>query len=797
MKKQLFSVLISLISLTSFAQTIGGDWKIYPRYTAITQMEQTPNKVYLVSGNNLYSYDKNNLDTYIYTSRNKLNDNKVSKIFYNREGKYLVITYDTGNIDLLYDNGKIVNVPYIKDAVLNYSSNINDVTFDSDFIYIATKFGIVVYDEKNHKVKSSNIYGKDISLISCVGEYIVIDYNHALYYLHKKGIYETFDNFTKISSGYWIEDMEGLNNNMLLFRTTENTIFIFNLDFEKNNYSRIDIDAEKNNSKLIYGKDAYYYINNNVIYTVSLDGEKSTCSTLPSEIASHTISIWDNPNEVWAGNANGVGNYNIAGDTLTTIVDGFKPESLTIDYPFFFTSDKKGKVYVSNHGESKYFEFKGTWWDSYINTIDIDGKIEDITPVGLEVTHYANPASIYNRNDGRFYDTFKLVIDPEDDETYYIGTYWEGVYKVKNGKMLSHYYSATSSLIEIYGCRVIALCFDKENNLWCTNEVNANTNSPCLHFLPAEARKKETTTVEDWTPIQLGSFVGGRDARLLICEKSNMIFICDGNHSSPVVAYDTKGTYSDTTDDEFYLWDSFIDQDGKTYDVYRTSALCEDEQGRVWIGTSNGVIEITDPSKALDPTMTVKRLKLKNDNGEGYSDYLLDALHVTSIAVDENNRKWISTINSGVYYVSEDGDKIYEHFTADNSYLPGGEVYNVYVHPMTGSVFMGTQNGLVEYNSKSSSASEDFSNVYAYPNPVKPNYTGWITIKGLMNNSYVKIIDNTGNVLYTTTSIGGIITWDGCDVNGNRVKAGVYNVYASQAPNQQFIKPVTKIVVID
>ena len=82
MKKQLFSVLISLISLTSFAQTIGGDWKIYPRYTAITQMEQTPNKVYLVSGNNLYSYDKNNLDTYIYTSRNKLNDNKVSKIFF-------------------------------------------------------------------------------------------------------------------------------------------------------------------------------------------------------------------------------------------------------------------------------------------------------------------------------------------------------------------------------------------------------------------------------------------------------------------------------------------------------------------------------------------------------------------------------------------------------------------------------------------------------------------------------------------------------------------------------------------
>ena len=797
MKKQLFYVLISFISLTSFAQTLSGDWKIYPQYAAISQMEQTPDKVYLVSGNSLYSYDKNNLDTYIYTSRNKLNDNKVSKIYYNKDGNYFVITYDTGNIDILYDNGKIVNVPYIKDAVLNYSSKINDVTFDSDFIYIATKFGIVVYDEKNHKVKSSNIYGKEISLITCVGENIVVDCNQALYYIHKNDRFETFDNFTKISSGYGIEDMEGINNNMLLFRTIGNSIYIFNINFEKNNCSRIDIDVEKNNSKLIYGKEAYYYVNNNVIYSVSLDGEKSTCSTLPSEIASQTISIWDNPDEVWAGNVKGLGKYNITGGTLTTIIENFKPESLSIDFPFFFTTDSKGKLYISNHGNSKYFDFTGTWWDSYINTIDIDGKIEDITPIGLEVTHYANPASIYNRNDGRLYDTYQLVIDPEDDETYYIGTYWEGIYKVKNGKMLSHYYPATSSLLESYGCRVIAMCFDKENNLWCVNEVIASDNNKPLHFLPAEARKKETTTAEDWIPINLGDFVGGRDVRILMCEKSNMIFICDGCWSGPMVAYDTKGTYSNTSDDEFYLWDSFIDQDGNIFDPNYVTALSEDKNGRVWIGTSNGVIEITDPSKAIDPAMTVSRLKLKNENGVGYSGYLLDALHVSSIAVDEYNRKWMSTISAGVYYVSEDGDKIYEHYTTDNSFLPGGEIYNVYIHPVTKSLFIGTQKGLVEYYSNSSAASEDYSNVYAYPNPVKPNYTGWITIKGLMNNSEVKITDNNGNVLFTTTSIGGVITWDGCDVNGNRVKAGVYNVYASQTSNQQLIKPVTKIVVID
>ena len=320
--------------------------------------------------------------------------------------------------------------------------------------------------------------------------------------------------------------------------------------------------------------------------------------------------------------------------------------------------------------------------------------------------------------------------------------------------------------------------------------MNANTNSPALHLLSAEARKKETTTVEDWTPIQLGSFVAGRDVRLLICEKSNMIFLCDGTWNSPVVAYDTKGTYSDTSDDEFYLWNTYVDQDGKAIIPDRISSFCEDKDGRVWIGTTNGVIEITDPSKAIDPKMTVKRLKTKD------GAYLLDGLHATTIDVDKHNRKWIGTLTDGIYYVDEDGENIIEHFNADNSYLPDNLVYSVYVHPITNSVFVGTQLGLVEYNNNSAPAQENYDNVYAYPNPVKPTETGWITIKGLMDNSYVTIVDINENVVFTTRSTGGIVLWDGCETNGNRVKSGVYNVYASQEENATLSTPVTKIVVV-
>ena len=793
-KRALF-ILVALIPCLTFAQRDLGEWKSYSRYTKVTQMEQTSDKIYFLSGNSLYSYDKNTNESYTYSSLNKLSDNTITNIYYNNNGKYLLIAYQTGNIDLLYDDGKVVNISNIKDAVLTFPPNIVDVAFSGEYIYIATKFGLVVYDESKQKVKTTGIYNKEISFVTCVGDYIVVDQNHALYYIHKDGDFNSFNNFTQISSGYWMLDMEGLNNNMLLFRTTGKSIYIFELNFSNNSYKRINLAETTNTSLLIKGKDEYYYLADNILYSVNKEGVKSTHSTMPSTLVSQVLSIWDNPNDIWAGDGNGIANYNIASGNADVVIDKTKPTSFTVDYPFHITSDANGKVYVSNHGESRYVTtFKGNnWWFSYINTIE-NGKVENITPSGLESVNSASPN--YQRKDGKPYSSYNIVFDPEDPETYYLSTYFDGIYKIKDGKQVAHYHEGNSTLLAIYGCRVFGIAFDKENNLWCVNEVNAGKGSPALHILPAEARKKETTTKEDWISIDLNPFIGSRDVRLLICKKSNMIFICDGIWSGYVVAYDTKGTYADTSDDTYYLWDYFVDQDGQVFDPYQYSSLAEDENGRVWIGTTNGVLEITDPSKATDPSMTVKRLKLKNESGIGYSGYLADALTVLSISVDENNNKWLATTSNGVYHVDQNGEKIYNHFTSDNSMLPPGIAYSVYVHPTTKSVFMGTASGLVEYNSSSSASKENYNDVYAYPNPVNPDYTGWITINGLMQNSNVKIVDANGNICFTCASQGGKVTWDGCDMNGNRVKAGVYYVYASQGDVNAETSPVTKIMVV-
>ena len=491
---------------------------------------------------------------------------------------------------------------------------------------------------------------------------------------------------------------------------------------------------------------------------------------------------------MWVGDGKGIANYDLSGESITVLYDKLKPQALSVDCPFYITSDKNGKVYVSNKSESVYFLFSYKR-KAHISTID-NSTLEDVTPTEIIASHRSNP------NKEVLYDIYQLAVDPEDTDIFYVGSYWEGLYKVKDGKTIARYNPENSTLTESWGCRVNAIAFDKENNMWCTNEI-INEGSPSLHILPAEARKKETTTIQDWIPIKLGNFKAEKDVKILICKKSNMIFLCDGKWSGNVVAYDTKGTYTDTSDDVFMLWDSFIDQDGKSYDPVYVCSLVEDKNGRVWVGTTDGVIEISNPRNATNKDMTINRLKVPRNDGTNYADYLLDAIHVTSISVDNSNRKWIGTMDDGVYLVNETGTQIIEHFTAENSYFPGGNTYSVYAHPLNNIVYIGTQYGLAEYSSDSSPAKEDYSEIYAYPNPVKPEYTGLITITGLMDNSLVKIADSAGNVFHTTRSEGGMATWDGCNSVGERVKSGVYFVFVSQNENEQSSGAVTKIMIIN
>ncbi|HEX7585436.1 MAG TPA: T9SS type A sorting domain-containing protein, partial [Prolixibacteraceae bacterium] len=132
---------------------------------------------------------------------------------------------------------------------------------------------------------------------------------------------------------------------------------------------------------------------------------------------------------------------------------------------------------------------------------------------------------------------------------------------------------------------------------------------------------------------------------------------------------------------------------------------------------------------------------------------------------------------SGVFLISEDGETEIKHFNAENSPLPANDISDIAINQKTGEVFIGTIAGLISYMGEVTIGNEEFSDVYVYPNPVRENYEGPIVVKGLVEDTDVKITDIAGNLVYKTVSLGGQAIWDGKNLNGNRCKTGVYLVF--------------------
>lgn len=802
MIKKLFIALIALISINiANAQSAVGDWTVYSLFSStVDKVIDTPSKVFYLSAGSLYSYDKDGNETYFYTIKNKLNDTQVSDIYYNYTNKYLMVIYSSCNIDLIYDNGKVVNMSDIDDAVLTTEKIINDVKFADNRIYVATNFGLVIFDDKKHEVVESGIYGQSVDYIEVVQNNIVICTKYNIMYSPISMRHNTLDKFT-FMFGLSCGEIRNLGNKVFFGAYDSSvggkTARVYTLDFEKQEYTRSDLSfVDYENLQECKNGNFYTYTSTNY-YELNSDGEIVTTLALPSAVQSQALSLWEGTKSVWVGGSDGIANMDISSSTTTVLQDYFKPNALNCIEVAFITSSQDGKrLYFSNLGCSQNRTIAhsndGMGIRQTASMLE-NGGFTDISLIDPSKYKTTFSPTITDR----IISPAKVVESPFDPSITIQTSFHEGVYVVKDRKQLAYYQQSNMDLQFPWGARICDLGFDKDNNLLVAAQ-STSTSYPILVLLPAEKYKTNPENVKksDWIRYKI-NVSSGKDLFLLLCQHSNMIFIPDTYGT--LYAYDHNGTPLDTSDDTMMKWSTsdLVDQDGKTLSFVYYSSIAEDNDGRVWIGTDQGLFEITNPKDALNTSMRVKRLKVPRNDGTNLADYLLSTDIINGIAVDASNRKWIATENSGVYLVSADGDEILENFTASNSYLPTNAVASVFCDKLSNTVYFGTAQGLVSYSGTAMAASEDYSDVYAYPNPVKPDYTGWITIKGLMDNSLVKITDAMGNLVYETKSEGGMVVWDGCNSTGSRVSTGVYYVFASQNESGTTSGAVTKILVVN
>ena len=166
------------------------------------------------------------------------------------------------------------------------------------------------------------------------------------------------------------------------------------------------------------------------------------------------------------------------------------------------------------------------------------------------------------------------------------------------------------------------------------------------------------------------------------------------------------------------------------------------------------------------------------------------------MVVDQANRKWFGTKDNGVYLISSDNIHQIEHFTEENSQLFSNNIESIAINEATGEVFFGTDKGLCSYMSNTTTAAQGMTkdNVYAYPNPVRPDYTGPITITGLDENADVKIVTVNGTLVSEGRASGGKFKWYGIDRNGRPVASGVYMVQVATQEGEKGV--VCKVAIV-
>jgi ligand-binding sensor domain-containing protein len=230
---------------------------------------------------------------------------------------------------------------------------------------------------------------------------------------------------------------------------------------------------------------------------------------------------------------------------------------------------------------------------------------------------------------------------------------------------------------------------------------------------------------------------------------------------------------------------------GNNYNTSKINFIAEDKKGFIWIGTDKGV-KVNYHSLLIfdNPIGNTSSTEFETIIHDGRP--LLENDNVTSIAIDGADRKWLGTSNSGVYLVSPDGKTKIHQFNTVNSPLNSNTIISLAISPTTGEVFILTDKGLMSYMSDASEGNQEQDNVVVYPNPVKSSFEGYVTIRGLAENSSVKIVDEAGRLLAETTSNGGTAVWNCLDLQGRRVKYGVYFAFITQTTGKA--KIVKKIV---
>ena len=691
--------------MTAQAANIG-QWNAYLAYHDITDIEPAGQLIYVLSSNDLFSYNVNDKSVYAYNKTNSISDTEINYIAWNPSAKKLIIIYSNYNIDLLDNNFNVENISDYYSKAMTDNKTVNNVTINGNNAYISTGFGIIKLNMRDAEISETYNLGKNVIDCSVSGNIIFAKTSDGIY------------------QGNTIHNLVDPNNWTL---TTQSVSFS---------------DAN--------------------------DITVSTASGYTEYI------VYDQTNKCyWSNQQNGCLQGWTKSDSgeRTIIANEINADGPKYNY-FGFMKFTQGNLYSCGGG-----------W-SYTNDRFRPGALQQYD--GNKWIKYED--DIKTKTESEYIDLMCLDVHPNNANIVY-ACGRTGLYEFNDGKFVKYYNKDNSPLFSLLNTNnylmTFSCIFDRNNNLWCFNSgVNKENEVNAAHKLFNNT----------WTSYHNDNLTEGNKNTLrnmlnpILDHESNIWFV--NNHWG----YPALCTFN-PTNTESKIYSSFVNQDGIT--ISPTSVYCtaEDKNYNIWICTNLGPLYISYTSIKNDD-LTFQQYKVPRNDGTNLADYLLSGIDISCMAVDAANRKWFGTNGNGVYLISADNNTEEQHFLASNSYLLSDNVESIAINEQSGEVFFGTDKGLCSYMSDATITNEEMSkdNVWAYPNPVRPEYNGLITITGLSYNADVKICTSNGVLVNEGRSTGGSYIWNGCDKDGKRVASGVYMVQTAKSDGSK--GTVCKIAIV-
>ncbi len=755
-----YTIIINLLlplMMNAQIQPIG-QWREHLEFGPAQRIVFTPDKFFVASKWGIYSATYEDRIIERYSKVNGLSDLGISTIEYNATNEKLLIAYNNSNLDVLYRND-IINIPYIRRSNIIGDKNIYQIYMEGNKAYLSTGLGVIVVNLDKYEIQSTWPVGNNSSAAK-VNAFIA---NQDLFYAatsqglkciaRSNPFPENFANWELLSGNNGLPSGEVRN----IIKTTNGLYAQLSDKLFKqkgNQWEEVYYDGwqwlqiSQSDGLILICQNNY---TDNSKRVVVLDAVTNTVKEIiQNNSINSPVDAKIYGNSTYIANLFG-GVFIKEGDSFELI--NINSPYGTLDGDMIFQNNK---LYVAGgsvnsswnylYNSSGFFVYDQKEWKTY----------NQYTVPGMDT----------------LLDIITIAVDPAD-ETIYAGSFsgglvipgrgfytGGGLIEMKNPTNYKVYKQASGierTARDTNSYRVSGLAIDNERNLWFTN-FGAKRNLGVKKADGSWFKFTPPFTVNDPDDV-IGAILIDDFNQKWIQVPKGMGLYCY-NH----------GTSIDNPNDDQWKYFRIGKGNGNLPDD-QVNAMAKDKDGFIWLGTDKGIGIIQCPGEVFTSNGCESFQPIvQQDN---FAGLLFGNETVKAIAVDGANRKWIGTKN-GVWLISADGEKVIERFTEDNSPLLSNEINRIAIDPNSGEVYFSTFKGICSYRSTATEGKEQHEQVLVFPNPVRSGYNGQIGIRGLAVNSFVKITEITGRLVYQTRAFGGQAVWNGRDYNGNRVATGVY-----------------------